>query len=153
MKIPSVSSSRFAVDVLLFGLILLLLSPRLTGLPVHEWLGLALGIPVVVHLLLSWSWISRATIVVPTRPGWRHRVNYALNWLLFALVVLEVLSGIIISVVALPALGISTIEDGAWRLLHNRFLNFLVILVGVHIAMNWNALRTGIRRWFTRVPE
>lgn len=130
MKILSVSSSRFAVDVFLFGLILLMLSPRLTGLPVHEWLGLALGIPVVVHLLLSWSWISRATLVV-----------------------LEILSGVVISVVALPALGISTIEDGAWRLLHNRFLNFLVILVGVHIAMNWNALRSGIRRWLVRVAE
>jgi len=130
VKILSVSSSRFAVDVFLFGLILLMLSPRLTGLPVHEWLGLALGIPVVVHLLLSWSWISRATLVV-----------------------LEILSGVVISVVALPALGISTIEDGAWRLLHNRFLNFLVILVGVHIAMNWNALRSGIRRWLVRVAE
>jgi len=153
VKIPSVSSSRFAVDVLLFGLILLLLSPRLTGLPVHEWLGLALGIPVVVHLLLSWSWISRATIVVSTRSGWRHRINYLLNWLLFALVVLEILSGVVISVIALPALGISTIEDRAWRLLHNRFLNFLVLLVGIHIAMNWNALRTGIRRWLVRVAE
>jgi cytochrome b561 len=146
----SVSSVRLAIDIALFGLILLLLSPRLTGLPVHEWLGLAIGVPVLVHLLLSWSWIARATLVAPVRPGWRHRINYGLNWLLFALVILEITSGIVISVVALPSLGIPTIEDRAWRLLHNRFLNFLVLLVGIHIAMNWSALRTGIRRWFAR---
>lgn len=153
MRMPSISSTRFTIDVALFGLILLLLSPRLTGLPVHEWLGLAVGIPVVVHLLLSWSWISRATLVVPTRPGWRHRINYALNWLLFALLVLEIVSGIVISVVALPAIGVPTLEDSAWRLLHNRFLNFLVLLTGIHIAMNWNALRVGIKRWFVRMAE
>jgi len=147
----SLAATRFAVDVALFASILLLLSPRLTGLPVHEWLGLALGIPVVIHLLLSWSWIARATLVAPVRPGWRHRINYALNWLLFALIVLEIVSGVMISVVAIPALGIPTVEDGAWRLLHNRFLNFLVLLVGMHIAMNWNALRTGIRRWMVLV--
>lgn len=153
MRIPSISSTRFAIDVALFGVILLLLSPRLTGLPVHEWLGLAVGVPVVVHLLLSWSWISRATLFVPTRPGWRHRINYVLNWLLFALMVLEILSGVVISVVALPALGISTVEDGAWRLLHNRFLNFLVLLTGIHIAMNWNALRVGLKRWLVRTAS
>ena len=151
MRTWSVASVRFAIDVVLFVLILLLLSPRLTGLPVHEWLGLALGIPVLVHLLLSWSWISRATLSVPVRAGWRHRINYVLNWLLFALIILEITSGIVISVVALPQMGISTVEDGAWRLLHNRFLNFLVLLVGIHTAMNWNALRTGIRRWRERV--
>lgn len=151
MRPWSVSQLRFAIDVALFGLILLLLSPRLTGLPVHEWLGLALGIPVLVHLLLSWSWIARATLSVPVRTGWRHRINYVLNGLLFALVILEITSGIVISVVALPSLGISTVEDGAWRLLHNRFLNILVLLVGIHTAMNWNALRTGIRRWRERV--
>lgn len=151
MRTFSTTSFRFAIDVILFGLFLFMLSPRLSGLPVHEWLGLALAIPVLVHLLLSWTWISRATLVAPIRSGWRHRINYALNWTLFVVVVLEIVSGLMISVVALPALGIPTIEDGAWRLLHNRFLNLLVLLLGIHIAMNWNVLRVGIRRWLMRV--
>lgn len=69
------------------------------------------------------------------------------------MVVLEIVSGLMISVVALPALGIPTIEDGAWRLLHNRFLNLLVLVLGIHIAMNWNVLRVGIRRWLMRVTS
>jgi cytochrome b len=146
----AVPSIRLAIDIALFGLILLMLSPRLTGLPVHEWLGLALGVPVVVHLLLSWSWIARATLVVPVRPGWRHRANYILNWFLFGSLVLEIVSGIMISAVAIPALGAATVEDRAWRNLHNRYLNLFALLVAIHIAMNWSALRSGLRRWLAR---
>lgn len=116
----------------------------------HEWLGLALGVPVLVHLLLSWPWIARATVVVPVRGGWHHRVNYILNWLFFFSLVLEILSGIMISVVAMHALGVATIEDRAWRALHNRYLNVFVVLVGLHVAMNWNAIRSGLRRMVAR---
>ena len=143
----AVPSVRFAVDITLFALVLVMLSPRLTGLPLHEWLGLALGAPVLLHLLLSWPWIARATLVVPIRATLRHRVNYLLNWLLFASIVVEIVSGIMISVVALPALGVATVEDRAWRAMHNRYLNLLVILVGLHVAMNWSAIRSGLRRW------
>lgn len=153
MKRSPVPTVRFAIDIVLSGFILLMLSPRLTGLPVHEWLGLALGVPVLIHLLLSWSWIARATVVVPVRRGWRHRVNYVLNWLLFSSLVLEITSGIMISVVAIPALGRSTIEDRAWRSLHNRYLNIFTLLVGLHVAMNWSALRSGVTRWLTRKPR
>ncbi len=149
-KRSAVPSLRFAIDIALFGLVLVMLSPRLTGLPLHEWIGLALGVPVLIHLLLSWPWIARATLVVPVRPGMRHRINYILNWLLFASLVLEIVSGMMISVVAIPALGVATIEDRAWRSLHNRYLNLFVLLVGLHIAMNWNALRSGLRRWLVR---
>lgn len=142
----STPTTRFVIDLALLGLILLMLSPRATGLPVHEWLGLALGIPVLMHLLLSWTWISRATLVVPFRSGWRHRINYILNSLLFALIVTEIVSGVAISVVALPSLGIPTIEDRAWRALHNRLLNVLVLLVGIHLAMNWTGLRAELGR-------
>src|SRR5205085_9667219 len=100
--------------------LLLLFSPRLTGLPVHEWLGIALGAPLLVHLLLSWSWIRTATARLATATPARARVNYVLNWLLFILVIIEVLSGIVISNVALPAMHVETINDRAWRALHSQ---------------------------------
>ncbi len=127
----SAASIRFAIDIVLFGLVLAMLSPRLTGLPLHEWLGLAIGVPVLVHLLLSWSWIARATVVVPVRSGWRHRANYILNWLLFTSLIVEIVSGIMISQVAMPALSVATAEDRAWRSLHNRYLNIFTLLIGI----------------------
>ena len=135
------------IDIALVLVLLLLFSPRLTGLPLHEWLGIALGLPLLVHLLLSWSWIRAATARVATRTSGRARVNYVLNWLLFILVVIEVLSGIVISNVALPAIGVSTINDRTWRALHNQALNLTLLLIGIHVAMNWRLLAAGVRRY------
>jgi hypothetical protein len=46
------------IDVALLVVLVLLFSPRLTGLSFHESLGLALSFPLIVPLLWSWSWIS-----------------------------------------------------------------------------------------------
>jgi cytochrome b len=80
------SIAQLYVDVILLVALLLLFSPRLTGLPVHEWLGMALAGVVALHLLLSWSWISASTRRFAIRTDWRARVNYLLNWLLFVLI-------------------------------------------------------------------
>jgi len=150
------SSSRFRraaaiyIDVALLLVLLLLFSPRLTGLPLHEWLGIALGLPLLVHLVLSWSWIHAATARFATQPSGRARANYVLNWLLFILIVIEVVSGSVISNVALPAIGVSTINDRAWRALHNQTLNFTLLLIGIHVAMNWKSFAADVHRYFWR---
>jgi hypothetical protein len=147
---PSGRAIRIAVpfflDLLLLGALLLLLSPRLTGLPLHEWLGLSLGLPLVAHLLYSWPWIATNTRRLARQSDRRARVNYVLNALLFALIVVVLTSGIAISQVALPSVGLHTIEDRSWRALHNQSLNWLVLLTGLHLAMNWTALLAGLRR-------
>ena len=132
----------------MFAAVLLLLSPRLTGLPAHEWLGLSLGIIVMIHLVQSWTWIASTTTGLVRRATWRTRVNFVLNLLLFILLVLVITSGVAISAVALPALGVATIDDRSWRSLHNLSLNWLVLLLGFHVAMNWRPLLSGLRRSF-----
>lgn len=135
------------LDALLLGAMLLLFSPRLTGLPVHEWIGLAVALPVLAHLLLSWSWISAGLARLLTGESSRARVNYALNAVLFVLVVVEVTSGIVISAVAMPTLGARVVNDRAWRALHNGTLNWLMLLLGFHVAMNWRPIVVGVRRY------
>jgi uncharacterized protein DUF4405 len=134
------------VDVLLLATLLLLWSPRLTGLPLHEWLGLSLGATLIVHLLLSWSWISSGTRRFVVGRNRRAQINYILNWVLFVLIVIEVTSGIAISHVALPFFGIPTVNDRSWRALHNLTLNWALLVLGFHVAMNWRPLVVGVSR-------
>jgi cytochrome b len=145
---------EICIDVALLLVLLLLFSPRLTGLPAHEWLGMALAVPLIVHLALSWSWISSSTARLAGSSTTRSRVNYILNWMLFALVVVEITSGIAISQVALPAVGILAINDRAWRALHNLALNWTLLLIGLHLAMNWTKFARGVlnslRPWAKR---
>ena len=137
---------EFWLDALLLLAFLLLLSPRMTGLALHEWLGVVFGIPVLVHLMLSWSWISTATRRVLTSADRRARVNYVLNTTLFVLTTIEIVSGLVISQVALPVLGIAAIDDRSWRALHNLTLNWTLLAAGLHVAMNWAWIVAAFRR-------
>ena len=144
----SLPRTRLALylDIGLLAAVLLLFAPRLTGLPSHEWVGLALIPVVLLHLLLSWGWIAGSTQAIGTRAGRRARINYLLNWLLFSLVVLELASGLMISEIALPPLGFLTVDDRAWRALHNQALNWTHLVIGLHVAMNWQPLVLLVRR-------
>ncbi len=133
------------LDTCLLVLLLILFAPRLTGLGLHEWIGLVLVPPTVVHILLSWRWIAASTRRLSRPNSARVRVNYLLNALLFVLLTLVVGSGVAISEVVVPRLGIPTIDDRSWRALHNQSLNWLLLTAGFHIAMNW----AWVRRAFT----
>lgn len=141
------NSFAIYVDVLLLATLLLLFSPRLTGLSIHEWLGVSLGATLIVHLLLSWSWISSGTRRVFSGSNGRARINYILNWLLFVLILVELTSGVAISRVVLPSIGIRTINDRSWRALHNLTLNWTMLVLGFHVAMNWRPLVVGVGRY------
>lgn len=154
MNKPVTSHGRrgfeFYLDALLFLVFLVLLSPKMTGLPIHEWLGIAFTLPLLVHLLLSWSWIATATrrVLAPRRP--RDTVNAVLNALLFISGAVVVVSGLVISQVGLPWLGISTIDDRTWRATHNQATTWMLIAVGAHIAMNWRWITNATKNYLLR---
>ena len=130
---------RFIIclDTALLVIFILLLSPRMTGLALHEVLGFIFFIPIIIHLLIAWPWIQAATKKFFKITNRRTRFNFFLNSILFILVIIELVSGFIISEVVLPKLGINTINDRSWRAAHNLPLNFVVLFTGLHIAINW----------------
>jgi hypothetical protein len=109
----------------------------MTGLALHEILGFIFFIPIVIHLLIAWPWIQNATRKFFKTTNRRTRFNFFLNSVLYILIITELVSGFIISQVALPNLGINTINDRSWRSVHNLPLNFVVLFDGFHIAINW----------------
>jgi len=130
---------RFIVflDTILLIIFILLLSPRITGLALHEVLGFIFFIPIIIHLLIAWPWIQNTTKKFFKTATRRTRFNFLLNTILFIPVITELVSGFIISQVVLPNLGINTINDRSWRSAHNLPLNFVVLFAGLHIAINW----------------
>ena len=130
---------------MLFILFVFLRTPKLTGLPWHEWLGVAFLVPMLVHLLLSWRWILTALrrTFSPTRR--RDAVNLWLNVALFITAAGVIISGLMISQVALPWLGIATIDDRVWRETHNNWTDAMLITVAAHVAINF--------RWIIRTAD
>jgi len=133
------------LDTSLLIIFLLLLSPRMTGLALHEALGIIFFIPLIIHLLVSWAWITNLVRKF-LKATLRAKVNFILNSILFILMITEIVSGILISQAMLPAFGIKTINDGAWRAVHNITLNFTVLFGGLHIAINWKWIVSALKK-------
>ena len=98
---------NLAVDGGIFLGFLVADAPHFTGMAIHEWLGIAFGAAIITHLLLHWQWLVAVTRRFLTNIPRQARLNYLLNMLLFIDVTLIIFSGLMISRVALPSLGLS----------------------------------------------
>ena len=131
------TKTKLWLDILIFISFLITMEPHSSGLAVHEWLTLSMVAVMIVHLLLSWDWITGLTLRFLGRAGTQNRINYVLNWLFFIDGTLLIVSGAMISEVALPSLGIALPLGFAWRRLHDMSANFALILLGLHTALHW----------------
>lgn len=146
---PSQTKTKLWVDILIFVVFLIAMEPHSSGLAIHEWLTLSLLAVMIVHLLLSWNWIAETTRRFFGKLGMQSRINYVLNWLLFIVGTLVMISGIMISEVALPAMNIQLPLGFAWRRLHDMSANLVLILLGLHTALHWNWIVNTLGRYVT----
>lgn len=140
--------TKLLLDIGTFIAFLITMDPRFSGLAIHEWLSLALAGTIIVHLLLNWDWIVNVTRRLFGKANANARVNYVLNWLLFIDGILIMLSGIMISEVAVPSLGLVLPMNFAWRRLHDMSANLALLIMGLHLAMHWNWIVTTFKRVF-----
>src|ERR1700728_4183829 len=91
----------FWLDALLLVAYTLAYSLGFTGIASHEWLGIGLGLALLIHLTLHWDWVIRTTrrLLNPRGPD---KVIWIVNLALLFGMTLCVASGILISRVALP---------------------------------------------------
>lgn len=127
----------YVIDMSLLALFLLVMNVPLTGIAIHEWLGLAIGVAVVTHLLQHGDWIATTTKRIIERTSFRNQLNYWLMAGLFAGFGTIIVSGIVISEVAIPWLGISTAASTFWLWLHLASINWVLAVTAVHVALNW----------------
>ncbi len=103
----SLTKLNLWVDIVLFIAFIIDYNTRFSGIPIHEWLGIALIAPFVYHLLLHWQWIvtmiTRLTQKLPTV----ERIKSVVDLLLYVVMVIVIASGIWISEVAIGQLGIT----------------------------------------------
>jgi hypothetical protein len=147
-KMSNSNQTKLLLDIGTFLAFLITMDPRFSGLAIHEWLSLALAATIIMHLLLNWEWITNVTKRLFVKATNGARINYVLNWLLFIDGILIMLSGIMISEAAMPALGIALPMDFAWRRLHDMSANIALLIMGLHLAMHWTWIVTTFKRVF-----
>jgi len=139
-------AGRLILDTGMLFATIALIDPRASGLSVHEWVGIVLGAVLFVHITLNWQWVAAVTNKMFASLPRETRINQILNGLLFIFMAVAVGSGIAISEEALPSLGILTSGSRVWMNVHGLSANASLILVGAHVAMNWQWVMRTVRR-------
>ncbi|MBT8384893.1 MAG: DUF4405 domain-containing protein [Bacteroidia bacterium] len=128
---------RIYVDIFFFALMILVLIPQTTGIPIHEWASFIIIIPFFLHLVINWNWIAtNSTKFFQKQPN-KTRFDYILNWLLYLFMIIVTVSGIVISESALPLFGIQFKPDRFWSLIHDLSATLFMAIFGIHIALHW----------------
>jgi hypothetical protein len=136
-KVAARTRIDFWLDGALFVAFALDYSFRFTGLSVHEWIGIGLGVALVVHVTLHWDWVLRTARRLLGSYAGREKLRWVLDLLLIGAMTLCIGSGVLISRSALPAIGIDTVRDPFWTGLHTTTADVCVALVGLHVALSW----------------
>ena len=118
-----------AVDAACLLVYLVAASPALTGIGIHEWLGLGVLVEAVRSAF--------------ARPSWARTGNLALDLLIVAAFMTVTVSGIMVSGAVLPALGLYADGYYFWDPLHAMSAKLLLALMLVHVAVHWP--------WFAKV--
>ena len=130
---------KFFLSLALTIVMLLLMDPRsFYGLAFHEWAGLIIGLFFILHKILNWGWIKKVTVGFFRKCPGRARLNYILDVLLLAGMILMILSGIAIA----RTIDFSWLSLGGsrmfWRVMHTSSSFITLALFGIHLGLHWN---------------
>lgn len=125
------------VDVVALAVYLVVANPALTGVGLHEWLGLGAFIVLFVHMLLHADWIVEALRGSLARPSWGRTGNLVLDLLIVVAFMAATVSGVMVSGAVLPALGLYAEGYYFWDPLHAMSAKALMTLLLVHVVVHW----------------
>jgi hypothetical protein len=141
------NKTNFLLDTGILIAFLIAMEPRFSGISIHEWLCVALAATVVIHLLLHWKWIMGVGAHFFQKLWHTSRLKFVVDSLLFIDFVAVMMSGIMISHIVLPTLGLNLGQaDMSWRMIHSLSSDAAILLVGLHFALNWEWVVCMVKR-------
>jgi hypothetical protein len=137
------SKKRLLIDLALFVALLVANNPAWTGIAVHEWLSIAIVIPLGLHLVINWEWTVAVSRRLIDRMLHMSAVNLIVDAALFVSAVTVLLSGLMVSQVASGAIGLAITPSAIWVATHAVSATATIALLFTHFALHW--------RWVARV--
>lgn len=127
----------FAVDAAALAAYLAAANPALTGVAVHEWLGIGVLVAFFVHAVQHAGWVADAVRGSIRNPSLARTGNLVLDALVLAAFMVVTVSGLLISGAVLPAFGLYAGGYYFWDPLHAIAAKALLALLLVHVVVHW----------------
>jgi hypothetical protein len=135
--------NRLLLDVAMLAGLLVITNPALTGLQLHEWLGVALIVPALAHLVINWDWVIRVATNVIDKLLSTSRVNFGVDLVLFVTTVAAMLSGFMVSQFVVSLGGASL---PLWHTVHSVASDLMLASLLVHFALHWRWMANAVGR-------
>ena len=133
--------AKRAVDVLLGVGLMMMMSYSVTGETVHEWAGLVMAALMILHQILNRGWYAA---LFRGRYTPLRIAQTAVNAGLLITFVLTALSGVNMSVHAVPFLG-DFMSPSLGRRLHLTLSHWCFVLMGLHLGLHVPAMLKGVK--------
>ncbi len=135
------------IDILLFFGFIMSFYLDLTGVIVHQWLGMAVIFLTGIHLMTHWNWVKAVTIRLfkgtPARSRWYYLIDFLL--MMGAVIILE--TGLIIS----TWFNLSLSNYPAWLDTHIYASLATLALTTIKIGLHWRWVVATTTKAFSRL--
>lgn len=128
---------NLAFNVIALALYAVAANPAITGIDLHEWLGLGLLVAFVIHCALHVDAVGEMLRSAFAHPSWSRTGNLVLDVLILVVFMVATVSGIFISGAVLPSLGLYAEGYYLWDPLHAVSAKLLLALLLVHVVVHW----------------
>jgi len=130
----------------MFAALLAAFNPAWTGIAVHEWLSVAVFVPLLFHVIINWDWTMRVIETLAEKARTTSRINLVVDVALFVATVAVVLSGLMVSRAIAGLLGIVLTPSAIWVAVHSVSANAVIALLLVHFALHVGWIADVVRR-------
>src|SRR5512139_1289238 len=105
---------HWLIDAALFGGFLLSFWLELTGVALHQWLGVAIGVGVGYHLFTHWTWVKSVTARFFKQTSHQARLYYVIDATVLIGLAAIIVTGLVIS----TWLDLALANYPAWKTIH-----------------------------------
>jgi hypothetical protein len=134
--------NKWLIDAGLFAGFMILFWLDLTGVALHQWLGVAIGVLVVYHLVTHWKWVTTVTQRFFKHTSQQARLFYLVDAGLGTGFMLILATGLVISTWLSLSLGIYA----AWKNVHILSSISTLLLLLVKIGVHWRMIVQAARK-------
>lgn len=145
----STQKTKWWLDAILFTGFLLTFFLDLTGLIVHQWLGVICGALALVHLAMHWNWVKAITLKYWKFTNNRSQLYYLIDLTLFGGLFIIIGTGVVMS----TWLDLALANYDMWHTVHVISSAITLAMLMVKVGLHWRWIASALRsRVQTPVP-